>query len=128
MRCHKCNKRIILKTKYCPNCGTELKYSPKKKRNIKFDKKLVKKLLLVILLILLLIFIGLRQRYNEKNIAIKYFESLINEEIEVKMDLVRDLISTGRFVREETKTPSKPKCTELLSLVLRHRSMTSIFD
>ena len=27
---------------------------------------------------------------------------LINEEIETKMDLVRDLISTGRFVREET--------------------------
>ena len=33
----------------------------------------------------------------------KYDETLINEEIEAKMDLVRDLISAGRFVREEVK-------------------------
>ncbi len=33
----------------------------------------------------------------------KYDETLINDEIEEKMDLVRDLISMGRFVREEVK-------------------------
>ena len=31
-----------------------------------------------------------------------YNENLFNEEIEVRMDLVRDLISTGRYVRETT--------------------------
>ena len=44
---------------------------------------------------------------NEESVHLcdfpKYNEKLINEEIEVKMDLVRDLISTGRYVREETK-------------------------
>ena len=41
---------------------------------------------------------------NEESVHLcdfpKYDENLINEEIEVKMDLVRDLISTGRYVRE----------------------------
>ena len=33
----------------------------------------------------------------------EYDESLIDEKLEVKMDLVRSLISTGRYVREENK-------------------------
>ena len=41
-------------------------------------------------------------------------ESAINEEIEVKMDLVRDLISTGRFVREETKIKVRQPLSECL--------------
>ena len=41
-------------------------------------------------------------------------EKLINEEIEVKMDLVRDLISTGRFVREETKIKVRQPLSEAL--------------
>lgn len=44
----------------------------------------------------------------------KYDESLINEEIEVKMDLVRDLISTGRYVREETKIKVRQPLSEAL--------------
>ncbi len=43
-----------------------------------------------------------------------YDESLINEEIEVKMDLVRDLISTGRYVREETKIKVRQPIAECL--------------
>lgn len=42
----------------------------------------------------------------------KYDESLINETIEVKMDLVRDLISTGRYVREETKIKVRQPISE----------------
>ena len=41
-------------------------------------------------------------------------ESLINESIEVKMDLVRDLISTGRYVREETKIKVRQPIAECL--------------
>lgn len=44
----------------------------------------------------------------------KYDESLINESIEVKMDLVRDLISTGRYVREETKIKVRQPISECL--------------
>lgn len=44
----------------------------------------------------------------------KYDEKLINEEIEVKMDLVRDLISTGRYVREETKIKVRQPIAECL--------------
>ena len=44
----------------------------------------------------------------------KVDESLINEEIEVKMDLVRDLISTGRYVREETKIKVRQPIAECL--------------
>lgn len=44
----------------------------------------------------------------------KYDEALINEEIEVKMDLVRDLISTGRYVREETKIKVRQPISECL--------------
>ncbi len=44
----------------------------------------------------------------------KYDESLINENIEVKMDLVRDLISTGRYVREETKIKVRQPLSECL--------------
>ncbi|MBO5475285.1 MAG: isoleucine--tRNA ligase [Bacilli bacterium] len=42
----------------------------------------------------------------------KYDESLINDAIEVKMDLVRDLISTGRYVREETKIKVRQPLSE----------------
>ena len=41
-------------------------------------------------------------------------ESLINEEIEERMDLVRDLISTGRFVREEAKIKVRQPLSEAL--------------
>ena len=44
----------------------------------------------------------------------KYEESLINDEIEKKMDLVRDLISIGRFVREETKIKVRQPISECL--------------
>lgn len=44
----------------------------------------------------------------------KYDESQINEEVEVKMDLVRDLISTGRYVREETKIKVRQPISECL--------------
>ena len=43
-----------------------------------------------------------------------YDESLVNDEIEVKMDLVRDLISTGRYVREETKIKVRQPIAECL--------------
>ena len=55
---------------------------------------------------------------NEESVHLcdfpKYDESLINEEIEVKMDLVRDLISTGRYVREETKIKVRQPIKECL--------------
>ena len=55
---------------------------------------------------------------NEESVHLSDFpkvdESLINEEIEVKMDLVRDLISTGRFVREETKIKVRQPLSECL--------------
>jgi len=44
----------------------------------------------------------------------KYDEKLINEEIEVRMDLVRDLISTGRYVREEAKIKVRQPLSEAL--------------
>ena len=44
----------------------------------------------------------------------KYDETLFNDEIEVKMDLVRDLISTGRYVREETKIKVRQPIAECL--------------
>jgi len=44
----------------------------------------------------------------------KFDESLINDEVEVKMDLVRDLISTGRFVREQTKIKVRQPIKECL--------------
>ena len=55
---------------------------------------------------------------NEESVHLcdfpKYNESYINEEIEIKMDLVRDLISTGRFVREETKIKVRQPLSECL--------------
>lgn len=44
----------------------------------------------------------------------KYDESLINEELEKKMDLVRILISTGRYVREENKIKVRQPLPEAL--------------
>ena len=41
-------------------------------------------------------------------------EKLINEEIETRMDLVRDLISTGRYVREEAKIKVRQPLSEAL--------------
>ena len=41
-------------------------------------------------------------------------EKLINNEIELKMDLVRDLISIGRNVREETKIKVRQPLSEIL--------------
>ena len=44
----------------------------------------------------------------------KVNESLINDEIETKMDLVRDLISIGRNVREETKIKVRQPLSNIL--------------
>lgn len=43
-----------------------------------------------------------------------YDESLIDEHIEARMDLVRSLISIGRFVREETKIKVRQPLSEAL--------------
>ena len=43
-----------------------------------------------------------------------YNSSLIDEKIEEKMDLVRDLISTGRMVREENKIKVRQPLSEIL--------------
>lgn len=43
-----------------------------------------------------------------------YNESLIDEKIESRMDLIRDLISTGRYVREETKIKVRQPISEAL--------------
>ena len=43
-----------------------------------------------------------------------YNENLINETIETKMDLVRNLISIGRYVREETKIKVREPLSEAL--------------
>ncbi len=43
-----------------------------------------------------------------------YDESLIDEHIETRMDLVRSLISIGRFVREETKIKVRQPLSEAL--------------
>ena len=43
-----------------------------------------------------------------------YDESYINEEIETKMDLVRDLISLGRNVREEAKIKVRQPISEVI--------------
>ncbi len=45
----------------------------------------------------------------------KYNEALINDKLEEKMDLVRSLISVGRFVREEAKIKVRePLCEALI--------------
>ena len=44
----------------------------------------------------------------------KYDESLIDEHIENRMDLVRSLISVGRYVREETKIKVRQPLSEAL--------------
>ena len=44
----------------------------------------------------------------------KVDKKAINKEIEVKMDLVRDLISTGRYVREENKIKVRQPLSECL--------------
>lgn len=44
----------------------------------------------------------------------KYNQELINEEVEKRMDLVRDLISIGRYVREENKLKVRQPLSEIL--------------
>ena len=55
---------------------------------------------------------------NEESVHLTDFpvvdNSLINNEIETKMDLVRDLISIGRNVREETKIKVRQPLSEIL--------------
>ena len=59
-----------------------------------------------------------RDLTNEESVHLADYpvcnESLINEEIENRMDLVRDLISTGRYVREETKIKVRQPLQEAL--------------
>jgi len=44
----------------------------------------------------------------------KYDESLIDEKVEEKMDLVRDICSLGRFAREEAKIKVRQPLNEIL--------------
>lgn len=59
-----------------------------------------------------------RNLTNEESVHLTDYpvcnEKLINEEIETKMDLVRDLISTGRYVREEAKIKVRQPIKEAL--------------
>ncbi len=59
-----------------------------------------------------------RDLTNELSVHLSDFptcnESLIDEKIEEKMDLVRDLISTGRYVREENKIKVRQPLKEIL--------------
>ena len=59
-----------------------------------------------------------RSLTNEESVHLADYpvcnESLINEEIENRMDLVRDLISTGRYVREEAKIKVRQPLQEAL--------------
>ena len=59
-----------------------------------------------------------RNLTNEESVHLADYpvcnESLINEEIENRMDLVRDLISTGRYVREEAKIKVRQPLQEAL--------------
>lgn len=59
-----------------------------------------------------------RNLTNEESVHLASFpkcdESLINEEIETRMDLVRSLISTGRYVREEAKIKVRQPLSEAL--------------
>ena len=67
-----------------------------------------------------------RNLTNEQSVHLtdfpKYDESLINEEIETKMDLVRDLISLGRNAREEANI----KIRQPLSKVFLDKNIESI--
>ena len=55
---------------------------------------------------------------NEESVHLSdyptYDESLIDEKLETKMDLVRNLISIGRMVREETKIKVRQPLSEIL--------------
>ena len=59
-----------------------------------------------------------RNLTNEESVHLADYpvcnESLINEEIENRIDLVRDLISTGRYVREEAKIKVRQPLQEAL--------------
>lgn len=59
-----------------------------------------------------------RNLTNEESVHLTDYptcdESLINEHIEERMDLVRNLISIGRFVREETKIKVRQPLSEAL--------------
>ncbi|MCM1370986.1 MAG: isoleucine--tRNA ligase [Clostridium sp.] len=44
----------------------------------------------------------------------KYSNELINEEVETKMDLIRDICSLGRFAREEAKIKVRQPISELI--------------
>ena len=59
-----------------------------------------------------------RNLTNEESVHLADYpvcnETLINEEIENRMDLVRDLISTGRYVREEAKIKVRQPLLEAL--------------
>ena len=59
-----------------------------------------------------------RNLTNEESVHLADYpifnQNLINDEIEEKMDLVRNLISIGRFVREETKIKVRQPLSEAL--------------
>ena len=59
-----------------------------------------------------------RNLTNEESVHLSDYpvcnEELIDENVEERMDLVRDLISTGRYVREETKIKVRQPLSEAL--------------
>ncbi len=77
MRCPNCNKILLFKTKHCNKCGKEIQLNKTKKKPLSTNKIIY--IVIVVLLFLFLSIVVLKEKYNEKSIAIKYFESLINE-------------------------------------------------
>ena len=80
MKCPKCNKILFIKANHCPSCGYDLTNSPKKERKkIIINKKIVLNILILIVILLALLAILFKEKYDKKSVAIKYFESLINQ-------------------------------------------------
>ena len=81
MRCSNCNKLILVKTKYCPKCGKEITNTkPKKNLNLNLNKKIIISVLILLVILLLLIAIILKEKYSVKNIGVRYFECIIEQD------------------------------------------------
>ncbi len=116
MKCPNCNKRIFIKDKHCPSCGFDLTNSPKKEtKTIKIDKKFIINILIIVIILLSLTGIILKEKYDKKTVAAKYFEALITQNSSKAYKYIN--AKKSKFINEKTFKKIISKENELKDVI-----------
>lgn len=96
MFCEKCGAKNEKSAKFCEECGATLKKENKIKNNFKVSKKMaiIWGIVIAILITLIASYLLIKNALSPKKQAIKYFEAVVNQDIDALYDYI-DVDNSG---------------------------------